>query len=141
MATVLVAVALFGAVGPSSAAWASDAGKKVQVKKVEPYRCVLEVGSTRHRDAKITGGGDGDDDGDDGPTHSTHPTHPGDLVVEIPPVVIARVHGKRLVVTTNTFEAPDREEAMYYVVKGNGGLAPENIRHLVLSNCTTRRDQ
>ena len=134
MATVLVAVALFGAVGPSSAAWASDAGKKVQVKKVEPYRCVLEVGSTRHRDAKITGGGD------DGPTHSTHPKHPGDLVVEIPPVVIARAHGKRLVVTTNTFEAPDREEAMYYVVKGKGGLAPENIRHLVLSDCTTRRD-
>ncbi len=139
-----VAVLSLGLVGASHPAWASDGGKKVQVKAVvshkkaahqKQYECVLKVGVAPHLTSK-SADRDRDGDADDAPTRTTPRPPAGNVVVEIPPVTMARAHGKRLVVTTNTGEPPNGQDAIYYVSKGKGGLAPESIREQVLSGCT-----
>jgi hypothetical protein len=134
VAAGMAAVLAVWAVGATPGAWAAAGGKKVQVKTTvrpdKPYKCIVKIGPRdRGPRATATGGA-----GDSPP--STQPEPSGNLVVEIPPVVIVRARSRRLVVTTNTGEPPAPLEAMYYVYKKKGGLAPENIRDLVLSECT-----
>ena len=140
MALGLATALLGGGVGATPSAWASAGGKNAQVKDTvhhpAPYRCVLELGSV-HRRHTTGGDGDGDGDTDDSPPTS-RPPEPGIVVVDIPAVVIARAHGRRLVVSTNTGSAPNRSEPVYLVSKSQGGLAPESIRELVLSECKAR---
>jgi hypothetical protein len=62
-------------------------------------------------------------------------TRSGDLTVAIPPVVFVRVDGTRLVVTTNTGEPPQAEDAFYLIASGRAGTAGAGVRDHVLSAC------
>ena len=60
---------------------------------------------------------------------------PGNLSVAIPPVVLVRVQGGRLVVTTNTGERPQVRDTFYVVTDGQAILAGAGVRREVLAAC------
>ena len=60
---------------------------------------------------------------------------PSNLTVSIPPVVLIRPNGRRLVVTTNTGRRPQATDTFYVVAGGKAVLAGSAVRHEVLSNC------
>jgi hypothetical protein len=62
----------------------------------------------------------------------------GNLTVVIPPVVFIRPHGHWLVVTTNTGEPPQPQDAFYFVAPGRGRLAGPGLRQRVLTRCADR---
>jgi hypothetical protein len=135
VAAGIVAALMAGAAGGTQAAWASDSGRKVQLRTQfqhgRPYKCIVKIGPRDRGPRDSATGGNGS------PPPSTLPVPRGSVEVEIPPVVIVRARSRRLVVTTNTGQPPNPQEAMYYLYKKTGGLAPQNIRDLVLSGCTT----
>jgi hypothetical protein len=61
---------------------------------------------------------------------------PGELSVAIPPVVLVRVQGRRLVVTTNTGERPQVRDTFYVVTGGQAVLAGAGVRRKVLAACS-----
>jgi hypothetical protein len=57
------------------------------------------------------------------------------MTVSIPPVVLIRSHGHRLVVTTNTGEPPQPTDTFYVIAPGRGHLAGPALRQRVLTRC------
>jgi hypothetical protein len=143
---LVVALSLFVVSAGPAPAWASEVAMHVVVRpqprrtteydtrRSTNYECVLTLEPASGTGPEIPAGR--------GPTPSGSsqkigpPTGSGNVVVEIPPVVIVRVYGRRLVVTTNTGQPPNPSEAMYTIANGKAGPAAAYIRNQVLSDCT-----
>jgi len=67
-----------------------------------------------------------------------HGTASGNLTVSVPRAVFIRAEGRKLVVTTNTGERPQGQDAFYYIAGGAAGPASAGLKFEVLSQCGAR---
>jgi hypothetical protein len=114
-ATMAVSAALGLGVGSASAAPASA-----------PGHCAFQADSpVRHGVPHRSG-------------HTSVGTGQGNnLVVAIPPVALIRIERGRVMVTTNTGQAPRSSDAFYVVAAGRATVAGAALRDSVLAGCTT----